>query len=170
MKFSGIESDFANRKVFLSLKNVRTLTLKGVTNSFNLIGKSLIKTARKGILDKKNKTGKIYIVLKNGELQEHQASAGGEYPANLSGSLESSLGYEGANSGNRLEFGAGGRESKVRKNKKLVKYAKYLEEGTSNSDGSPRMASRPFLKMAIESNYRNIENYIGNSVVDEIKK
>lgn len=156
MKFSKIQGDFTNRKVILSIKNTEMLTKKGVAKSFHLIGRDLTKIAKKGILDKKKKTGRVYTIYKGGRLIKHQASAAGEYPANLSGALKNSIGYIGANSLNRLEFGAG-------KESGRVNYAKFLEKGTE------KMGARPFLKMAIKSNFRNIENYIGNSVISELK-
>lgn len=164
MKFSRLEGDFKNRKVFLSLQNTDKLTKQGITQAFHLIGQSLIKTAKKGILDKKKKTGKVYRVARNSRVRKHQASATGEYPASITGSLWRSLGYEGANSGNRLEFGAGGRSGKLGKNGKLVDYAKYLEKGTKN------MGSRPFLQKSFQANFRNIEKYIDQQVKIEILK
>jgi len=165
MKLAELKPDFDNYKMLLNVKGLPERGRQGRSRALHVIGDDLIKSAKKLIIDKTKKTGRVYIIrTKTGRLKKHRASAPGEAPASMTGQLCRSLGYEGANTGNRLEFGAGGRGHKLRKGQKLVEYAKFLEKGTK------RMAKRPFLKPAIKSNFRNIENHIAKCVDEAIKQ
>jgi len=141
-----IKADFDNNRVTLRLNGISRMLKSETEQAFYQIGKDLKQTAVKLIADKKKKTGRIYIKRLNGRLVRHRASAPGEAPANFTGNLKKSVGYDVSGS-DKLIFGAGGKKSKVH-------YAKFLEQGTR------KMQPRPFLKKAIEDNYRNIENHI----------
>lgn len=78
------------------------------------------------------RTGRVYTFRG----RKHQASAPGEVPANRTGKLAKSVGYE-ATGHHTLVFG------------EEAEYATYLELGTQNKDGSLRMAKRPHLQVAV---------------------
>ncbi len=78
------------------------------------------------------RTGRVYTFRG----RKHLASAPGEVPANRTGRLANSVGYE-ATGHHTLVFG------------EEAEYATYLELGTQNRDGSLRMAKRPHLSVAV---------------------
>ena len=99
----------------------------GLRKALFQMGRESVRHAR-GLITDKKKTGRIYLI--NGK--KHQASAPGEAPANLSGSLRRSVKYV-VRGYLEAEFGD------------KIFYGKYLEEGTTNKDGSTRIAPRPHL-------------------------
>jgi len=155
-----ISIDSESRKVLVNLKSLGRLTKVGIQRAFYYIGHDLQKTSRK-LIDKKPKSGRLYIINVGGVTLLHRASAPGEAPASITYRLRNSIGYriQGANSlifGSRrstymLQSGAGKRLS-------IVNYPKDLELGNS------KIAPRPYLRPAIEGNYRNIEFYFANEV------
>ena len=151
-----IKVDPDNLRAEIAIKGLSKLTQRGLNQAFFDIGKDLKKTADTLIKDKTKKTGRVYIVRLNGRLHRHQASAPGESPANLTGKLRKSLGYVVSGS-NRIDFGAGGRDSKVN-------YAKDLEQGTR------KILKRPYLISSITANERNFEKHIISRLEKEFKK
>ena len=158
MNKSGIFPDFTNRKVLINIKSLGKHEKQGAINALHKIGNSLKRTAKRGIYSKKDKTGRVYLVRLGGRIKRHQASAGGQYPANLTGTLAKSVGFEKANTGMQLEFGAGNKETGE------AIYAKYLEEGTS------KMSPRPFLTKAVKSNLGQMELYLQQEIGKQLKK
>lgn len=147
---SVIKASFDNQRVFLNIKHIPRTTKRSVEKAFHAIAKDLKKTAKSLIRDKKKKTGRIYIKRLKGRIVRHQASAPNEAPANFTGNLMRSVGSEISGS-DKLIFGAGGKNTNVH-------YAKFLERGTK------KMRKRPFLRTAIEDNFRNIENHINTFI------
>lgn len=90
----------------------------GVRDAAHMAGRILVRTAAQGILNK-SKSGRLY--------GSHQASAPGEYPANLTGRHLKSIDYRF--SGNTLRFGAG------------APHSAYLEYGTSKMLPRPTIAA-----------------------------
>ncbi len=88
-------------------------------------------TARAMILAK-NKTGRIYNVVIRGKRVKHQSSAPGQAPANMTGDLQESLGFQVAGS-SWLLFGAG------------TAYSRALELGNPKGNLEPR----PFLSATV---------------------
>lgn len=129
-------------------------TRQAVRMAFYRLGKDLVQSAKKSILDK-NKTGRIYNVYttQNGRrrkrVRRHQASAPGQAPANLFGNLWRSLDFE-VDGSSELTFGS----KSVASNGKRVPYGVYLEEGTDI------MAPRPFISRAVRNNYRNMQKHL----------
>ena len=146
-----IKADWKNHKIEIRLKNFNNITRKSIEHAFHEIGKDLKKTAKKLIKDKRNKTGRIYLVRLKGRLVKHRASAPGEAVADLTGNYRRSVDVE-ISGADKLIFGAGGRDTKVN-------YVKFTELGTK------KMAPRPTLRKAIEKNYKNIEERINTFIV-----
>ena len=96
------------------------------------------------------KTGRLY--LRGGRI--HQASAPGEAPANLTGTLAESVSFE-VSSPTQLIIGDRAR---------IADYGGYLEFGTS------RMAPRPHLKPGALSKAREVEQAVVRGVARELGK
>lgn len=140
-----IVEDRDNQKVFLSIKNSSKTTRRGIRQGFYFLGRDLRKTAQDGI-KKGPKSGRIYLVKRaGGQRSRHQASAPGEYPANLSGTLRRGIRFE-VRGAKQLVFGA------------EADHAPYLEHGTT------RMAPRPFLHKAVRANERNARNHFAREI------
>lgn len=139
-----IDIKLKDKKALLSLKDMPNATDRGIRSSFYWSGKGLVKRANRMILDPP-KTGKVYRI--NG--RNHRASAPGEAPANLTGTLRRSIDFEVRGSMN-MTFGAN------------APYAKYLEDGTE------KMKARPYLLPAIYQEQKNMlanfERYIKKEV------
>lgn len=99
------------------------------------------------IRDKKSKTGRWYVFRG----RPHQASAPGEAPANRSGELQRSIGYQ-VRGWHSVEFGT------------TLPYGKWLENGTK--DG--KIAPRPFLSRTVKEkskdNFITIESAIDKTL------
>ncbi len=150
---TGIEANWQNKVVKLQVDHLDLLLKRRSVQAFFKIGKDLKKTAQELIKDKSKKTGRVYRLRVRGRLITHRASARGEAPANLTGNLQRSVGYQINGGGDTMLFGAGGRNSGVG-------YAKFLEI----------QLGRPFLKTAIESNYKNIEEHIETEINKLMRK
>ena len=121
---------------------------RGLQDGLDVAGKRLVETARAGIKNPP-KTGRFYII--DGRL--HQASAPGQYPANLTGALQKSLGHKV--DGLMMDFGAN------------TKYAPALQQFEHPNDKrvkSNKPAPRPFLTLAHHSNARDFNKILLNSV------
>lgn len=127
-----------NRNVYVKLDSITRDTVRGIRQAYYKLGKDLKKRASDKILEKP-KSGKTYFfsrfrTSKSGKKTSsrisHVASAPGEYPANWTGKLRKSIGFEVSGS-EKLIFGAD------------TEYAKYLEEGTG------KMAKRSYLLRTI---------------------
>jgi hypothetical protein len=86
-------------------------------------------------------------------MRTHIASSYSETPANVTGALRKSIGFEP--SGMILVFGAGGRDSGVN-------YADYLESGTD------KMLPRPLLRNAVHKQQGAIMPMMQEAVGREI--
>lgn len=126
-----------------------------IRKAMYFIGKDVIATAKKEILDDSKKTGKLYRtkIGKGGSLLKrvriYRASSPGESPANVSGKLQRSLNFE-VQGVDRVEVGDN------------APYAGYLENGTK------RIAPRPFLKNAIEANRENSRQHLEREIIKTV--
>lgn len=135
-----IKTDHRNRKVYAHIFRLERKCQNSLKVAHYKIGKRLKETARKQILDKSTKTGKVTVKRLGRRRLRHQASAPGESPANFTGRYRRSIDFQ-PHGWNELEFGAG-KDGRAR-------YSEYLELGT------PRMAPRPGLGNAVKSEERN---------------
>jgi len=160
----------ANNRAKLSIKNLNDATSKSIRRAFYDLGKDLTKEA-KNLIDSKPKSGRTYIKrigTKGQRLKKgisYIASAAGEAPAVVSGTLKRSLNFNVVGDkklqvGIDLHYGA-------------ATYAKYLEYKniiSMTGRGSQKIAPRPFLsaaynnKKAIFKDYfiKNLKYSVGN--------
>lgn len=122
-----IKSDIGNRRAFLAIREAPKRARTGVRQGFYFLGKENVKLTRAEIT-KKDKKGRIYHIRIKGRLKRHQASAPGQYPANLTGKLRKSLDFV-VRGNDRMEFGA------------FVPYAGFLEKGTKKMEPRPSLAN-----------------------------
>lgn len=110
----------------------------GLMQASHMAGQLLVRTSQQGILSG-GKSGRVYDHPKAGT---YQASAPGEYPANVTGANLRSIGYE-VPSDRYFWFGAG------------APHSGYLEGGTS------KMAPRPMLGNAVRDAGDQVTNLLG---------
>ncbi len=143
--------DKDNRKVFAQIKNAPNATKQGIRRAFYFIGKDLTKTARRSIIDPP-KTGRVYRrTTKSGRRRRHRASAPGEPPASMTGTLQRSVGFVVRGS-DQLEFGAN------------APYSGFLELGTR------KMAKREYLIRAIENRQKNTRNFFEKEIEKRVSR
>jgi len=111
----------------------------------------LRKDIRAEILSK-NKTGRTYLVRRGKSRRKHRASAIGEAPANLSGNLRASVGYDVKGVDMRIGY----REQSLKGNP--VKYGKRLEVDLK----------RNAIEQAIDKNASDFKDFIKNGVHDKV--
>lgn len=128
-----VKADPINKKAYIGIDNITRNHKKAIRNASFDIGKKSQNESRKNILTGK-KTGRTYKI--GGFV--HRASAPGESPANITGSLAKSVDYD-VRGHQQTEFGY----------KKL--YGKFLEDGTVN------MERRPNLQKVFDG---NLQEYI----------
>jgi len=130
----------------MSLNNEKAI--KGAQKGLWYAGKMLQKEVKDKIKDRTKKTGEYYKY----KGRRIQASAPYEYPANRSGNLRSSIGFEVK--GQDLHFGA----------RNNAKYAKFLELGTR------KMKERPFLNRTMQAKKNEVENIVGKEIEKELTR
>ncbi len=145
------EQDDSTRQVIAEIKNLSKLTKKGVQKAFIRVGKDLKKDVVDSIKYDK-KTGRTYLIKVNGALIRHRASAPLETPANLTGSLVNSIGYEVSGSSYSMTYFAD------------TGYSKFLEDGTK------KMRPRTYLLKTINKNERNTIRHFEQEIRMHIKK
>lgn len=144
-----IQPASSNDKALQFTRQIDQKTRNAIRQAFYFIGKDLRQTSQQ-LIASKNKTGRIYRIRLNGVNIKHQASAPGEAPANLTGNLKASLGFDVRGS-YEMEFGSRSEAPKagVSPKQAVAKYSVYLELGTS------KIAPRPYLKPSIDQNTGN---------------
>lgn len=126
-----IKIEDTTKQAYMHIADLKYATERAIRQAFYRFGKLLRQYASEQIL-KKNKTGIIYRIKRGKTKRRHQASAPGQFPANLSGELRRSLGFI-VHGVDNLEFGY------------EAKHGKFLEDGTV------KMKERPGLKMSIQN-------------------
>ena len=151
MKIEFTDKDSSIR--FDELRNssmFKKATRKGITNAFYKIGKDLKQDVVRDIKTGA-KTGKVYSVQINGVKRLHRASAPGEVPANLTGALANSIGYDVSGSSYKMEYFAD------------TEYAAWLEDGTRN------LKPRPYLIATIDANEENTVEHFETEITRAFK-
>jgi hypothetical protein len=158
--------DRNNRKVELQIENIDATTRKAIRKAFYFIGKDLVKTSRKLIMDPP-KTGRIYRLRKGGKIVRHQASAPGQPPANFTGSLRDSLDFDVIGS-DKMEFGVKQLFQNRRGTPLGVNYGKYLEGDPNRKP--VKLFPRPFLLPSIKSNQKNTQVHFETQLKKELEE
>lgn len=137
-----VEDSKGNKIIERQIKNIPKLTREGIRNAMYDSGKDLVSTARM-LINSKDKSGrlyKVYIGFSGQRLKKpriHRASAIGEAPARISGTLGRSTDFF-VRGTSELYFGS------------KAKYAPFLELNLK----------RPYLSKSIDLNERNtIDNF-----------
>jgi HK97 gp10 family phage protein len=141
-----IKEDPGNRKILLSLANIKDTTETGIRRGLYRIGKRNIKDVRDGIKNPP-KTGRYYKY----KGRRKRASAPGEFPANRSGTLRRSTDFK-VQGAKRMQMTAG------------AFYAPFLEDGTKN------MRPREFLIRVIKENEKVNWNQMQESMKEELMR
>lgn len=139
--------DPSNRRVLINSQQSPLKIRTGIRKAFFYAGRNYVEISKKNILDKKTKTGRIYLVRLGNRVKRHQASSPEQYPANLTGVLRKSHDFTVVGD-SKMIFGA----------RLDAYYAKFLEEGTS------KMAPRPFLKKTVTSEHEKTLNFLSIEV------
>lgn len=153
----SITPNNCNAEVYKQIKSFANRTKKGLSKAFLQVAPAVIKEAQADMSKPKN--GLTYIVFKstkNRNLKRgriHIASAKGEAPAILSGTLFRSMGF------NRQSFHTLVIGSKA-------EHAQWLEPSPDESWSG--YLNRPFMLKAIESQNKNTENYFVQCMQSEI--
>jgi hypothetical protein len=104
----------------------------GARRGFHRIGLEMVEYNRK-LIYKGPKTGRLYKIP--GRKRKHRASAPGEAPANLSGALAKSIGYE-ITPANEMAFGSRSKDD----SKGGVAYGGWLDGGTKRIKPRPHVS------------------------------
>jgi len=120
----------------------------GGMRGLTFAGKMLRKETQKQIRDRSQKSGKLYKY----KSRYIRASAPGEYPANRSGNLARSIGFDV--NGFNLYFGA----------RNPAFYAKFLDKGTR------KMRPRPFLDRTVQKEKLEVLKIVGREIERELQK
>lgn len=160
----SFKEDKQNPRIYKAIANIGQATSRGIRQAFYNIGNDLKKDSNDEILDG-SKSGITYTIYSNKRKFKHQSSAPGEAPANLTGNLRKSIGFD-IKGTTQLEFGSrsGPPAAGVSSRQHVADYAKALEVGNS------RVAARPYLKPAFEHCERNIETYFAQEIEKELNK
>lgn len=143
----GIQLEGGSIITVRRIKEIDRQFLVGIRRGLFKAGHILTKTLKNEIL-RGTKSGRIYKIRRGRRTVNHRASAPGETPANRTGALRKSAGFQ-IHGTEKLEFGY--REGSA-------DYSPFLETGTS------RMAPRPGLKNAIRAESGNIRNELQNEI------
>jgi len=146
----------ANKQSERFARRLQHANVNAIRQGWFQLGTQLRKDARNEII-RGTKTGRIYRIRRGRIIKNHQASAPGEAPANLSGNLNSSIGYQIKGS-DEMEFG-------YRLFGRLghAFYGKWLEEGAPNANIEPR----PNITPTVEKNEANAQTYFFNAIIIE---
>lgn len=151
-------------KISLVVDNIKNANAKAIRMAMYFIGRDLVNTSQE-MIQSKNKSGRVYLKRLGRVTRTHQASAPGEAPANFTGTLRKSLGFE-VRGADQLEFGSrnGPPAAGLSDRQAVAKYSKFLEEGTS------KIAARPYLKPSFDKNKGNILQHFERLLEEELTK
>lgn len=144
-----IAEEPGNAREHRRIASLEVKTYRGIRQGWYRAGQKMRAEAQQNIL-KGPKTGRLYRVP--GRKRRHRASAPGESPANLTGALRKSVGYE-IRGVEQFEFGY-----------RDTKYGRRLELGDRPGKQPPRIEPRPNLSKVVKRNERNIKRYMSTSI------
>jgi len=144
-----VQADPRNVFVMMNIQNSGRNARRGIRQGFYSFGHELRNGVRRRIKSGP-KTGKLYRV--KGRRRRVRASAPGEDPANRSGKLRRSVGFQVYGS-DRLEFGY----------RNSVDYGIFLELGTQN------MEARPALKKQVDESQATARQHFDRELQKALK-
>ncbi|MDH3325170.1 MAG: hypothetical protein OEM38_00470 [Gammaproteobacteria bacterium] len=147
-----------NQAIELQIRNAPENAARGVRRGFHRLGNLEVIHSRK-LIRKGPKTGRLYRI--KGRKRMHRASAPGQAPANLTGSLARSIGYNIY--GNEMVFATRGDESGPKKQANGgVPYGNWLDGGTR------RIKPRPFLSATANHFDNQAETIFNDGILETI--
>lgn len=156
-----VKSDSKNSSQFIKLTSVGKITSFAIRKAWFVVGKRVIKDAKKAIM-KKPRSGRVYTLrTPGGRKRRHTASKPGESHANLTGQLKNATSWK--LHGSDMEFGYG----VVKRN--APPHGKWMEFGVKAKSGGWKIEPRPTLKNAIDANIKNAENDLARAVEESFK-
>jgi HK97 gp10 family phage protein len=158
----SIRAKRQNEYILKSIKTGDRRTQTGLRKGWYFAGNDLRRYSQDNI-KQGPKSGRIYQILVHGRRRRHQASAPGEFPANLTGGLQKSISFK-VRGHSQLNFGSDEtKQVRIRGERKKVNYGKFLEEGTS------RMRPRPFLRPSIDYHKSNIIQHLEREIKKQLE-
>ena len=141
-----VKIDSESKRVLVSVDHIDENIRRGIRQALYFSGKSIIKDLRAEFL-RKPRSGRVYTSRdRAGRKRRHVASQPGETAANWTGKMRK---------GSDFKVRGFSEMDMVYEN---VEYAEWVEDGTS------KMKPRPGMKIAIDKNERNIENYFHQEI------
>jgi hypothetical protein len=148
-----------NHQVILQVQGLKDGTKRAIRNTLWLAGKKLVADTKTEI-NKKPKHGRVYYTgvgiggtaLKKG-IRKHIASAPGEAPAVITGTLRKSINFT-VHGSSEMEFGV----DLSRGDAYYGRYLEYFNLITMSGRGSKNIAPRPFISAAYKMNKNYIQN------------
>lgn len=134
-----------------ALSGINKEIKSGIRFGLYNFGDKVRKDIREAIL-KKNKTGRTYIIRRGSRRIRHRASAKGEAPANLTGNLRASVGYDVKG----IDMEIGYRETSLKG--KQVPYGARLEIDLK----------RNAIEQAINENASDFKDFVKRGVNDKV--
>jgi len=165
----GLEADRTNHKTYAKLMDIPGMTRRAIRNAFFDLGKDLKAEINRAVLDKSEKTGRVYIVRgPRGGRRRHKSSAAGESHANLGGDLRKSAGWlvHGTDS---MDFGYGYAEGRTGLGA-APDYDAAIEEGATFKNRKGKIDPRPSVRNAVEASSRNAERAFDKAMLKEFLK
>ena len=145
----AFKADIGNRRILLDLGRHPQRIRVGIRQGFFALGRELRDGVRQKIKEGPT-TGRLYRI--KGRRRRHRASAPGEAPANLSGKLRASVGFD-IRGTTQMEFGY----------RDTVGYGGFLEVGTKNMD------PRPALTPQVNESAKNARTHFDREIQKALK-
>jgi hypothetical protein len=128
---------------------------RGFRRGFDRIGRELVAHNR-NLIRKGPKTGKLYRIA--GRRRRHRASAPGEPPANLTGNLARSIGFQINTVGDEMAFGTRSPDDP----RGGVEYGAFLDQGTR------KIEPRPHVTKTVEDLDDRVETVLNEEIMKAI--
>jgi hypothetical protein len=141
-----------NNRLYRKIEKINKDYLKAINLGFLAIGDMLKREVIFDLDDWPSKTGRSYLIEKDGYVWWHRASAPGQPPATMFGNLSKTI-KSRVRGPYEMTLGAGSSK---------VTYAVDLELGT------PKVEARPYLSKVIFQKERDTENYFRYYLIKKV--
>jgi hypothetical protein len=158
-----------NKKVFMQIDGLKNATTRAIRYGMKTVGAMLVRDTV-AVINEQPKHGRSYMVkvgrggreLKSGRL--HVASAPGEAPAVITGTLRKSINFTVIGS-DKMKFGV----DLDRGNADYGKWLEYKNIVSMSGKGSKNIAPRPFISASYKKNKDYIPTIFKNCLAKEYK-